>query len=229
MTLLTSYFNQWRGWTKSHRTVTKYLETDRFICFLISWISEEKRLSCSSWDASQVSYNLCQWILCTWLPGKLHTQQAISRCSESQYFKFTKSVSLALSKIAFLPLISFLTSCLACLSAAFLSPSRDALCLGERIMVYLPRCADTNPEVRKVSAQVCTWMNDLHCPLGLWVKTKDLQIYFSGIFFLLISNLSNGLAYRWYTIWLSSPSSWFLDWCVFSQDLFFLLLPSTKN
>ncbi|KAL0316187.1 UNVERIFIED_CONTAM: protein SHOOT GRAVITROPISM 6 [Sesamum radiatum] len=39
------------------------------------------------------------------------------------------------------------------LSAAFVSPSRDALCLGERIMAYLPRCADTNPEVRKTSAQ----------------------------------------------------------------------------
>lgn len=43
------------------------------------------------------------------------------------------------------------------LSAAFVSPSRDALCLGERIMVYLPRCADTNPEVRKTSAQVGNW------------------------------------------------------------------------
>ncbi|KAI3447537.1 hypothetical protein Pfo_004202 [Paulownia fortunei] len=40
------------------------------------------------------------------------------------------------------------------LPSAFVSPSRDALCLGERIMVYLPRCADTNPEVRKTSAQV---------------------------------------------------------------------------
>ncbi|KAL0344680.1 UNVERIFIED_CONTAM: protein SHOOT GRAVITROPISM 6 [Sesamum radiatum] len=38
--------------------------------------------------------------------------------------------------------------------AAFVSPSRDALCLGERIMAYLPRCADTNPEVRKTSAQI---------------------------------------------------------------------------
>ncbi|KAL8508732.1 hypothetical protein ACS0TY_016088 [Phlomoides rotata] len=40
------------------------------------------------------------------------------------------------------------------LPTAFVSPSRDALCLGERIMVYLPRCADTNPEVRKTSAQI---------------------------------------------------------------------------
>ncbi|KAL3623358.1 Protein SHOOT GRAVITROPISM 6 [Castilleja foliolosa] len=40
------------------------------------------------------------------------------------------------------------------LPSAFVSPSRDALCLGERIMVYLPRCADTNHEVRKTSAQI---------------------------------------------------------------------------
>ncbi|XP_051152364.1 protein SHOOT GRAVITROPISM 6 isoform X3 [Andrographis paniculata] len=40
------------------------------------------------------------------------------------------------------------------LLSAFVSPSRDALCLGERVMVYLPRCADTNPEVRKTSAQI---------------------------------------------------------------------------
>ncbi|XP_020549473.1 protein SHOOT GRAVITROPISM 6 [Sesamum indicum] len=40
------------------------------------------------------------------------------------------------------------------LPSAFVSPSRDALCLGERIMAYLPRCADTNPEVRKTSAQI---------------------------------------------------------------------------
>ena len=40
------------------------------------------------------------------------------------------------------------------LPAAFLLPSRDALFLGDRVIVYLPRCADTNAEVRKLSAQV---------------------------------------------------------------------------
>ncbi|KAL6564416.1 hypothetical protein OROMI_015866 [Orobanche minor] len=39
------------------------------------------------------------------------------------------------------------------LKSAFVSPSRDALCLGEIIMVYLSRCADTNPEVRKTFVQ----------------------------------------------------------------------------
>ncbi|XP_015574858.1 protein SHOOT GRAVITROPISM 6 isoform X1 [Ricinus communis] len=40
------------------------------------------------------------------------------------------------------------------LPSAFVLPSREALCLGERIFMYLPRCADTNSEVRKVSAQI---------------------------------------------------------------------------
>uniref|UniRef100_A0A5B6ZUL3 Uncharacterized protein n=1 Tax=Davidia involucrata TaxID=16924 RepID=A0A5B6ZUL3_DAVIN len=40
------------------------------------------------------------------------------------------------------------------LPSAFVLPSRDALFLGDRVMVYLPRCADTNSEVRKVSAQI---------------------------------------------------------------------------
>ncbi|KAG6403788.1 hypothetical protein SASPL_136020 [Salvia splendens] len=43
----------------------------------------------------------------------------------------------------------FRTICVSgyCALGAFISPSRDALCLGERIMVYLSRCADTNPEI----------------------------------------------------------------------------------
>ncbi|GFS45810.1 ARM repeat superfamily protein [Actinidia rufa] len=40
------------------------------------------------------------------------------------------------------------------LPSAFLLPSRDALFLGDRVIVYLPRCADTNAEVRKLSAQI---------------------------------------------------------------------------
>jgi hypothetical protein len=43
------------------------------------------------------------------------------------------------------------------LPAAFVLPSREALCLGDRVVMYLPRCADTNSEVRKVSAQVSDW------------------------------------------------------------------------
>ncbi|WOH06122.1 hypothetical protein DCAR_0625545 [Daucus carota subsp. sativus] len=40
------------------------------------------------------------------------------------------------------------------LPSAFTLPSRDALGLGNRIVSYLPRCADTNSEVRKISAQI---------------------------------------------------------------------------
>ncbi|KAJ8438695.1 hypothetical protein Cgig2_011878 [Carnegiea gigantea] len=39
-------------------------------------------------------------------------------------------------------------------SAAFVLPSRDALSLGDRVIMYLPRCADTNAEVRKLSTQI---------------------------------------------------------------------------
>lgn len=45
------------------------------------------------------------------------------------------------------------------LPAAFVLPSREALSLGDRVIMYLPRCADTNAEVRKVSAQVSFWQN----------------------------------------------------------------------
>ncbi|XP_022767246.1 protein SHOOT GRAVITROPISM 6-like isoform X15 [Durio zibethinus] len=39
-------------------------------------------------------------------------------------------------------------------SAAFVLPSREALSLGDRVMMYLPRCADTDSEIRKISAQI---------------------------------------------------------------------------
>ncbi|XP_077246422.1 ARM repeat superfamily protein isoform X2 [Tasmannia lanceolata] len=40
------------------------------------------------------------------------------------------------------------------LPAAFVLPSRESLSLGERVIVYLPRCADIGSEIRKVSAQI---------------------------------------------------------------------------
>ncbi|XP_022925797.1 protein SHOOT GRAVITROPISM 6 isoform X3 [Cucurbita moschata] len=40
------------------------------------------------------------------------------------------------------------------LPSAFMLPSREALCLGERVITYLPRCADSYSEVRKFSAQI---------------------------------------------------------------------------
>ncbi|CAL9756739.1 unnamed protein product [Musa acuminata subsp. burmannicoides] len=40
------------------------------------------------------------------------------------------------------------------LPSAFVLPSRDSLSLGERVIAYLPRCADTSSEVRKLAAQI---------------------------------------------------------------------------
>uniref|UniRef100_M4DL42 Uncharacterized protein n=1 Tax=Brassica campestris TaxID=3711 RepID=M4DL42_BRACM len=40
------------------------------------------------------------------------------------------------------------------LPSVFLFPDREVLCLGDRVITYLPRCADTNSEVRKISAQI---------------------------------------------------------------------------
>lgn len=47
-----------------------------------------------------------------------------------------------------------LVCCMCLISAAFVLPSRESLCLGDRVITYLPRCADTNSEVRKISAEV---------------------------------------------------------------------------
>lgn len=57
-------------------------------------------------------------------------------------------------------IVSFtiLHHCLVHLPAAFVLPTREALCLGDRVVMYLPRCADTNSEVRKVSAEVGDWL-----------------------------------------------------------------------
>ncbi|XP_031378372.1 protein SHOOT GRAVITROPISM 6 isoform X2 [Punica granatum] len=40
------------------------------------------------------------------------------------------------------------------LPSAYVLPTREALSLGDRVIVYLARCADTNSEVRKLSAQI---------------------------------------------------------------------------
>ncbi|CAO2839468.1 unnamed protein product [Amaranthus hypochondriacus] len=40
------------------------------------------------------------------------------------------------------------------LPTSFVLPSREALNIGERVIMYLPRCADTNADVRKLSSQI---------------------------------------------------------------------------
>ncbi|KAG8374197.1 hypothetical protein BUALT_Bualt11G0106000 [Buddleja alternifolia] len=73
------------------------------------------------------------------------------------------------------------------LPSAFVSPSRDALCLGERIMVYLPRCADTNSEVRKTSAQLflLNWKDHPHTITWSAVASSFfvslVEVWFSAI------------------------------------------------
>ncbi|KAC9942908.1 hypothetical protein E3N88_45039 [Mikania micrantha] len=53
----------------------------------------------------------------------------------------------------------------ASLPSVFLLPSRDALYLGDRVIAYLPRCADTNSEVRKLSAQILDQFFDISLSL----------------------------------------------------------------
>ncbi|KAK8712010.1 hypothetical protein V6N13_147263 [Hibiscus sabdariffa] len=40
------------------------------------------------------------------------------------------------------------------LPSAFVLPCREALSLGDRVITYLPRCADTDSEIRKISAKI---------------------------------------------------------------------------
>ncbi|KAK6126257.1 hypothetical protein DH2020_040002 [Rehmannia glutinosa] len=69
------------------------------------------------------------------------------------------------------------------LPSAFVSPSRDALCLGERIMMYLPRCADTNPEVRKTSAQILDlfFSISLSLPKSAISSGLDIELCYSAL------------------------------------------------
>ncbi|KAL3825838.1 hypothetical protein ACJIZ3_021867 [Penstemon smallii] len=70
------------------------------------------------------------------------------------------------------------------LPSAFVSPSREALCLGERIMVYLPRCADTNPEVRKLSAQILDLFFSISLSLPRSVNSSsglDIEMCYSAL------------------------------------------------
>ncbi|XP_043703621.1 protein SHOOT GRAVITROPISM 6 isoform X1 [Telopea speciosissima] len=70
------------------------------------------------------------------------------------------------------------------LPSAFVLPSRDSLCLGERVMVYLPRCADFNSEVQKVSAQILDLFFSISLslprPAGSAIST-DIEISYSSL------------------------------------------------
>ncbi|KDP29202.1 hypothetical protein JCGZ_16591 [Jatropha curcas] len=70
------------------------------------------------------------------------------------------------------------------LPSAFVLPSRESLCLGERVIMYLPRCADTNSEVRKVSAQILDQLFSISLslpkPLGS-SSSVDIELAYSAL------------------------------------------------
>ncbi|KAH7690563.1 Armadillo-like helical-containing protein [Dioscorea alata] len=57
------------------------------------------------------------------------------------------------------------------LPSAFVLPSRDSLSLGERIIAYIPRCADTNSDIRKVAIQLVISLYS--CKAALCDKVKQ--------------------------------------------------------
>ncbi|MCH85742.1 maestro heat-like repeat-containing family protein [Trifolium medium] len=71
------------------------------------------------------------------------------------------------------------------LPSAFVLPSREALCLGDRVTMYLPRCADTNSEVRKISAQILDQLFSISLslpkPPGLSISAEDIEFSYSAL------------------------------------------------
>ncbi|XP_050910531.1 protein SHOOT GRAVITROPISM 6 isoform X7 [Lathyrus oleraceus] len=71
------------------------------------------------------------------------------------------------------------------LPSAFVLPSREALCLGDRVAIYLPRCADTNSEVRKISAQILDQLFSISLslpkPPGLSISAEDIELSYRAL------------------------------------------------
>ncbi|RVW47973.1 Protein SHOOT GRAVITROPISM 6 [Vitis vinifera] len=70
------------------------------------------------------------------------------------------------------------------LPSAFVLPSRDSLCLGNRVIMYLPRCADTNSEVRKISAQILDLFFSISLSLPRPVGSSfgvDIELSYSAL------------------------------------------------
>ncbi|XP_022747825.1 protein SHOOT GRAVITROPISM 6-like isoform X4 [Durio zibethinus] len=70
------------------------------------------------------------------------------------------------------------------LPSAFVLPSRGALSLGDRVIMYLPRCADTDSEVRKFSAQILDQLFSISLslpkPLGSSVS-GDIELCYCAL------------------------------------------------
>ncbi|MED6125911.1 Protein SHOOT GRAVITROPISM 6, partial [Stylosanthes scabra] len=71
------------------------------------------------------------------------------------------------------------------LPSAFVLPSREALCLGDRVIVYLPRCADMNSEVRKISAEILDQLFSISLslprPAGSLISSEDIELSYSAL------------------------------------------------
>ncbi|XP_020212119.1 protein SHOOT GRAVITROPISM 6 isoform X1 [Cajanus cajan] len=71
------------------------------------------------------------------------------------------------------------------LPSAFVLPSREALCLGDRVIMYLPRCADTNSEVRKTSAQILDLLFSISLslprPAGSSISAEEIELSYSAL------------------------------------------------
>ncbi|XP_042435238.1 protein SHOOT GRAVITROPISM 6-like [Zingiber officinale] len=70
------------------------------------------------------------------------------------------------------------------LPSAFVLPSRDYLSLGERVITYLPRCADTSSEVRKLAAQTLGLFFSIALSLpklATSVNYTDIEVSYSAM------------------------------------------------
>ncbi|XP_042457067.1 protein SHOOT GRAVITROPISM 6-like isoform X1 [Zingiber officinale] len=70
------------------------------------------------------------------------------------------------------------------LPSAFVLPSRNYLSLGERVMTYLPRCADTSSEVRKLAAQILGLLFSMALSLpklAASVDYSDIEVSYSAL------------------------------------------------
>ncbi|XP_047089443.1 protein SHOOT GRAVITROPISM 6 isoform X2 [Lolium rigidum] len=65
---------------------------------------------------------------------------------------------------------------LSSLPSAFVLPNRDSLSLGERVMAYLPRCADTDDEVRKVAIQIIALFFNISLSLPKQKAANDIDL-----------------------------------------------------
>ncbi|XP_030541097.1 protein SHOOT GRAVITROPISM 6 isoform X5 [Rhodamnia argentea] len=62
------------------------------------------------------------------------------------------------------------------LPTAYVLPSREGLSLGDRIIAYLPRCADTESEVRKISAEILDQLFSISLSLPRPVNASVMDV-----------------------------------------------------